>query len=167
MIVGPSAESKDFGKQKKKLAERNVLRLKFWEQLLQRAKEKGVLLHAQRSPSKDSWISAGAGVRADVSFMYVVWMAEQTAVELYIDTGDKEENKRFFDSLHAKKAEIEQRFGAPLSWERLDERRCSRIRSVISNGGLLDEEKWPMMQDTMIAAMDKLAKAIKPHFPRA
>jgi hypothetical protein len=61
-----------------------------------------------------SWISAGAGVRSGVSFTYVVWMTEETAVELYIDTGDKEENKRIFDGLHAKKPEIEQAFGAPM-----------------------------------------------------
>ncbi len=164
VIVGPSAESKDFGKQKKELAERHVLRLKFWEQLLQRAKEKGVLLHAQRSPSKDSWISAGAGIRSGVSFTYVVWMTEDSAVEIYIDTGDKDENKRIFDGLHGKKSEIELAFGAPLSWERLDEKRGSRVRSTIRNGGLVDEDKWPLMQDTMIAAMDRLAKAVKPHF---
>lgn len=62
----------------------------------------GVLLHAQRSPSKDSWISVGAGVRSGVSFIYVVWMTEESAVEVYIDTGDKDENKRIFDGLYAK-----------------------------------------------------------------
>jgi hypothetical protein len=167
VIVGPSAESKDFGKQKKELAERHVLRLKFWEQLLQRAKEKGVLLHAQRSPTKDSWISAGAGVRAGVSFTYVIWITEESAVELYIDTGDKDENKRIFDGLHGRKAEIEQAFGAELSWERLDNKRGCRVRSVLREGGLVDEGKWAVIQDAMIASMDRLAKAVKPHFPRA
>jgi hypothetical protein len=166
-MVGPSAESKGFGKGKKQLAERHVLRLKFWEQLLSRAKEKGVLTHAQRTPSKDSWISAGAGVRSGVSYVYVAWMQEETAVELYIDTGDKDENKRIFDALQSRKAEIEQAFGSPLSWERLDEKRGSRIRSVLKEGGLTDEAKWPGIQDTMIAAMDRLAKAVKPHLARA
>jgi hypothetical protein len=52
VIVGPSAESKSFGKEKKELVERHVLRLKFWEQLLERAKQRGVVLHAQRSQPK-------------------------------------------------------------------------------------------------------------------
>jgi hypothetical protein len=164
LIVGPSAESKEFGKQKKELAERHVLRLKFWEQLLQRAKDKGVLLHAQRSPSKDSWISAGAGIKSGVSFTYVIWMAEESAVELYIDTGNKEENKRIFDGLFAKKSEIEQAFGAALSWERLDDKRGCRVRFVLMNGGLTEETKWIGIQEAMIAAMDRLAKAVKPHF---
>jgi Domain of unknown function (DUF4268) len=167
VIVGPSAESKDFGKGKKQLAERHVLRLKFWEQLLSRAKEKGVLTHAQRAPSKDSWISAGAGVRAGVNYSYVAWMQEETAVELYIDTGDREENKRIFDTVHGRKAEIEQAFGSSLSWERLDEKRASRIRSVLREGGLTDEAKWPAIQDAMISAMDRLVKAVKPFLARA
>lgn len=168
VIVGPSAESKSFGKQKKELAERHILRLKFWEQLLSRAKEKGVQLHAQRAPSKDSWISAGAGVRSGVSFVYVIWMTEEAAVELYIDTGDKEENKRIFDALQKRKGEIEAAFGCPLSWERLDEKRACRVRFVLKVGGLGDgEAKWPSIQDAMIAAMDKLSKAIKPHLARA
>jgi hypothetical protein len=166
VIVGPSAEAKSFGKEKKELAERHILCLRFWEQLLNRAKERGVMLHAQRSPSKDSWISAGAGVQSGIIFTYLVWMTEETAVELYIDVGEKEENKRLFDALHEKKKEIEQRFGAPLSWERLDDKRGARVRYVLTEGGLRDESKWPAIQDAMITAMDKLAKALKPFLTR-
>lgn len=162
VIVGPSTESKGFGKQKKELAERHVVRLRFWEQLLARAKAKGVLTHAQRSPSKDNWISAGAGVRSGISFTYVVWMSDESSVELYIDTGDKDENKSIFDALYRHKNEIEQAFGSSLSWERLDEKRGSRVRFVVKEGGLNDENKWQVMQDSMIGAMDKLAKALKP-----
>lgn len=132
VIVGPSAESKSFGKQKKELAERHVVRLKFWEQLLARAKEKGVLYHAQRSPSKDSWISAGAGVRSGISLVYDIWITDEAGVELYIDVGDKDENKRIFDKLRINQTEIEQSFGNPLSWERLDEKRALKRRSCAS-----------------------------------
>jgi hypothetical protein len=167
VIVGPSAESKSFGKQKKELAERHVVRLKFWEQLLARAKEKGVLYHAGRSPSKDSWLSAGAGVRAGVSLVYDIWITDEAGVELYIDTGNKEENKRVFDALHKHQSEIEQVFGTALSWERLDEKNASRVRSTLKVGGLIDEGKWQIIQDAMINAMDKLAKAVKPFVARA
>jgi uncharacterized protein DUF4268 len=160
VIVGPSPESKIV---RKDLAERHFLRLKFWGQLLPRAKESGVLTHAQRAPTKDGWISAGAGVRSGINFVYVIWMKDEAAVELYIDVGDKEENKRIFDALYDRKISIEEAFGAPLSWERLDERQASRVCFVLKEGGLEDETKWPAIQGAMIAAMDRLAKAIKPH----
>jgi hypothetical protein len=158
-MVGPTAKTKE-------LDEREILVLKFWEQLLGRAKDKGVMLHAQRSPSKVFWISAGAGVRAGVSFNYVVYPHE-SAAELYISTKDKEENKRLFDDLRNRQAEIEQAFGGKLSWERLDEKKPCRVRCELKEGGLKDEGKWPVIQDAMIDAMDRLAKAVKPYIARS
>ena len=40
VIVGPSAESKEVGKAKKKLAERYLIRERFWTQLLELSKQK-------------------------------------------------------------------------------------------------------------------------------
>ena len=131
-MVGPTAKTKE-------LDEREILVLKFWEQLLGRAKDKGVMLHAQRSPSKVFWISAGAGVRAGVSFNYVIY-ADESAAELYISTKDKEENKRIFDGLRGQQAEIEQAFGGKLLWERLDEKKPCRVRCELKAGGLKDED---------------------------
>ena len=48
-------------------------------------------------------------------------------VELYIETGDRDTNKRLFDQLYSQKAEIEADLGEPLQWERLDSKRASRI----------------------------------------
>lgn len=162
-IVAPSVEAKDLGEHKKELAERHQLRLRFWEQVLQRAKTRGVTTHANVSPSTDNWLSAGAG-KTGLSFSYVVWLKEKVAVELYIDTGDREQNKAIFDRLYAQRERIEQEFGCPLQWERLDGRRASRVRYVLEGGGLEDgEERWPDIQDAMIDAMDRLARALKPH----
>ena len=162
VIAGPSAEGKGFGQQKKQLAERHVLRLKFWEGLLDRAKQKGVLTHASRSPGKESWLGGASG-RSGLGFNYVIWMVDDASVELYIDTGDLKDNKAIFDSLFAKKIEIEKTFGGQLEWERLDERRASRIRCTLHNGGLsVGETAWPKVQDSMIDAMRRLVDALKP-----
>jgi hypothetical protein len=162
VIVGPSEESKNIGRQKKDLAERHILRVKFWEQLLNRAKEKGITVHANRSPSKNHWLGAGAG-RAGLSFVYLIW-EDEAAAELFIDTGDKANNKRIFESLESKKQQVEKLFGAPLLWERLETRKGSRIRAMVPIGGLKDgETKWPAIQDGMIDAMGRLWKALKPY----
>jgi hypothetical protein len=48
-------------------------------------------------------------------------------------------------------------FGGPLFWERLDERRTSRLRAEIRLGGLLDENSCDVIQRTMVDAMVRLA----------
>lgn len=163
VVAGPSPESKQIGEQKKELAQRHVLRLEFWRQLLERARQR-ISLHARVSPSKESWVSAGAGI-SGLGFNYVIRM-EDAQVELYIDRGDAEENKKIFDLLFARKEQIEGAFGAPLDWQRLDDRRASRIRYVLANGGLRDRDRWPEIQDAMIDAMVAFAKALRPEIKR-
>jgi hypothetical protein len=163
VAAGPTEIGRVVGQEKKELAERNQQRRKFWEQLLEKAKRKGVMWHAQRSPSKDMWLSAGAGVRSGVSLTYLIWTEEESGVELYIGTGEQIENKKIFERLYAKRKSVEKTFGGPLKWDRLDDKRASRVRYVISGGGLVDgEDNWGRIQDAMIDAMDRLAKAVKP-----
>ena len=165
IVAGPTEIGRGVGQEKKELAQREILRLQFWDQLLDRAKRKGVPWHEQRAPSKDMWLGAGAGVRAGVSLNYLIWIEKETGVELYIDTSDKEENKKIFDKLREQQQAIEHAFGGSLSWERLDDKQASRLRYVIEGGGLTDaKDRWPEIQDKMIDAMDRLAKAVKSHY---
>jgi hypothetical protein len=85
--------------------------------------------------------------------------------ELWIDKGkDSEaENNEIFDRLVANKAEIEQTFGGPLEWERLDGKRACRIRKQITLGGYLDEKNWPKIHEEMADAMNRLYAALSPH----
>lgn len=56
--------------------------------------------------------------------------------EVYIDVGSTEENKRIFDALQGHLDAVEREFGSPLSWERLDDRKASRVG--IYNGATID-----------------------------
>lgn len=51
VIAGPSLESRQIGAQRKELAERHILQLEFWEQLLERARPQSMLF-ANIAPSK-------------------------------------------------------------------------------------------------------------------
>lgn len=165
LIVGPSGEAREAGKAKKDLAERHLIRREFWSQLLSRANEK-TSLHSSSSPGIANWISASAG---KPGFLYSYIIRQHDAqVELYIDLGkdSDEKNKRIFDSLAADKNEIENAFGDSLDWQRLDHRRASRVRKVISSGGYQDEEAWPKIQDEMVDKMIRLSEALNQRIER-
>lgn len=166
LIVGPSEETKAIGRAKKEFSERHDIRHQFWSGFLDYAKRK-TSLHSGIGPSKYHWIATGAG-KAGLSYNYVVWEHE-TAVELYIDRGKgaDQENKAIFESLEAKKAEIEKVFGAPLEWQRLDAKRACRIRKIISLGGWKDQDKWPEVNASTVDAMIRFERALKPHIQRS
>lgn len=160
VITGPSEKTEIVGEEKKGFAERHRKRHEFWKQLLEKSKKK-TNLHANISPSIYSWIGAGSGKRG-LGFNYAVTY-KHGQVELYIDRGkdSDEENKRIFDELQSHKNEIEKDFGDKLKWERLDNRRASRISKRFDYSGLNDREKWDKLQEDMIEAMIRLEKSLK------
>ncbi|MFC1651191.1 DUF4268 domain-containing protein [Candidatus Latescibacterota bacterium] len=163
LIVEPSEEGRKVGDTKKELAERHILRRRFWTQLLDYAKTK-TKLHANISPSNYNWIGTGAGCQG-LGYDYSITQHE-SAIELYIDKGkeSREQNKDIFDKLYKNKEEIENVFGNPLDWQRLDDRRACRIKYVITKGGYRDDEKiWPKIHEALVDAMIRLEKALKPY----
>jgi len=163
VICAPSEASKEIGEKKKEFAERHKKRLEFWSELLSKSKER-TRLHANISPSRYHWLGTGAG-KAGLSYNYLITM-KWGGVELYIDKGKEEINKRIFDAIYAKKEEIEADFGEQLEWERLEGRRACRIRARFEEAGLQDREKWDELQDKMIDAMIRLEAALKKHIAR-
>jgi hypothetical protein len=142
-------------------SDRHELRRAFWTTLLERARLK-TDLHANISPGDYGWNGAGVGVRG-LLLNYVIGQHE-SRVELYIDRGEVEWNKKTFDDFHSHGGEIEKDFRGQLQWERLDDKRASRIRFDLPAGGYRDEVgRWPEIQDAMIDAMIRLEKALRPY----
>ena len=160
LIVGPSIESKAAGATKKDIAERDEIRYRFWSSLLEKAKTR-TQLFANISPGRHSYISTGAG-KYGLSFNFDT-RKHDDMVELYINRRE-EENKAIFDKLYVSKNIIEQDFGEPLEWQRLEGKKACRIMKTIDIGGYRDDEsKWPEIQDAMIDAMIRLEKALRQH----
>ena len=160
LIVGPPDQS-DVRQTKKQLAERYGIRKQWWTQLIERS-GKVSKLHAHITPGEYSWIGVSSGVRG-LNFNYVV-NQDQCSAELYIDRGlgAEEENKAAFDQLREHQLEVEEAFGGPLSWERLDEKRACRIRFTREGGYRSTEEQWPAIQDGIIGAMNRLEQSLRP-----
>jgi hypothetical protein len=165
VMAGPDKQAKEIGEKKKEWAARHYSRQEFWKELLERSKDKTTLF-ANISPSKDNWISTGAG-KSGVNFNYVVAM-ESGRVELYIDhdkdTGQK--NKVIYDAFLTDREAIEQEFGSKLGWERMDDKRASRISNKFEIGGLAKPESWPELQMEMIEGMIRLERAMRPRLEK-
>lgn len=162
LIVGPSEEGRAVGATKKNLAERFKIRLKFWTNLITFSKTK-TKLHSKITPGSYSWLGQSAGKRG-LNYNYGVRQHE-SSVELYIDRGDETEleNNKIFDTLYAKRAEIQKSFGSILVWKRLDNRRACRIIHEVKDGGWKDEEKWPKLHEKMVDKMVKFDIAFRDH----
>ena len=162
-IVGPSEETRKVGQTKKEMADRERLRYRFFQGLLEHAKTR-TQLHANVSPGKHNWVAATAGT-AGLAFNYVV-LQRDARVELYIDTGDGDKNQSIFQSLQLKKERIEAAFGLPLEWDTKEGRRGCRIQKTYASGGYRDEDAWEAVYDELVEAMVKLASAMKPHLKK-
>ncbi|WP_257784936.1 DUF4268 domain-containing protein [Neomoorella thermoacetica] len=102
-----------------------------------------------------SWCSIGAG-RTGFAYSGAFRTKARFSVEVYIDTGEKEKNKQFFDRLYAQKEGIEKEINMTLSWERLDNARACRI-AVYREGSIdASEEELNELQDWAIETLIKL-----------
>lgn len=148
---------------RKEQSELQTLLRRFWTELLLKAARK-TDLHAGISPSKDAWVGGTAG-RSGLVLNYS-FGRHAPRVELYIDTGEVESTKRVFDQLAAARDPIERRFGAPLGWERMDDKRACRIRAEMPAASVRDEANWPVLQDQWIEVMIRFERALRPEIDR-
>tara|TARA_Y100001978_G_C23261049_1_gene231404 strand:- start:127 stop:480 length:354 start_codon:yes stop_codon:yes gene_type:complete len=109
-----------------------------------------------------TWIGVSSGKRG-LNFNYL-GNKNICGAELYIDRGEdsQDENKSIFDQLKQKEQIINNKVTFPINWQRLDNRRASRIRIDFSGGYRSTEEEWPELQKKMIDAMNQLEEAIRP-----
>lgn len=96
-------------------------------------------------------------------FTYSVSFAQHRRVraEIYIDSGDADKNKRLFDLLLAQRQTLEAAIGAELAWERLDERRASRIALYRAGSIESPTEELQEIETWAITSLERL-KAVFP-----
>jgi hypothetical protein len=132
-------------------------RRQFWTELLKVAATRSPRFQ-NIAPSNHGWIAAGSGI-GRVSFNFAAGKAYGRA-ELYIDRGEKEENKGIFDELISQKEAIDTAFGGSLTWERLDGKQASRIKAEMA-GNIFDDTQWPALIEFMTNAMVRMESSLK------
>jgi len=158
IIQQPTSLGKQIGAEKKEYAERHVLREKFWKQFLLEINKKNRLC-ANINPSTDAWIGIGIGL-AGINLNLVV-SRRYARTEIYINRGEKDENKKIFDILYSFKDKIEHDFGEKLIWERMEDNVTSRIKHELNGVNIANESDWPRMINFMIDSIERMHKAFK------
>ena len=100
--------------------------------------------YADSNGSKSDWLGRWSLGIKSVSIR-VVLGKKKCRTEIYIDTGNKEENKRIFDLYYLHKQDVEKEI-KDLIWQRLDDKDASRIRVDKQLSFLNPEDKEEIFQ---------------------
>lgn len=71
--------------------------------------------------------------------------------------------KVWFEEMIAKKDEVEARFGHPLSWQRLDGRKQSRIALYREGTDPTDENDWTAQHAWMVEQLERFFEVFRPY----
>ena len=158
LMIGISAKEAEEKSTEVVLKNRHSVRRQYWEQALEIFQSSHCKLYNNISPSKDHWLSAGSGLSGCPYAL--IFLQKELRVEVSIARASQEENKFVFDFLHDRKDKIEEAFGEPLEWLRLDEKKSSRIQFTCKEDGF-NKEHWAEWVQWHLNHMTKFEKAFK------
>jgi hypothetical protein len=158
--MGPALEAAGARIARNRSTERHLARRRWYQQLLERARGR-LPLHAHRTASVDSWVSAASGVRG-LTYVYVV-AQRASRVELYISHNreDPERPKRRFAWFESRRREIGRSL-PDLVWERLDDKEACRLSIPVEGGYRSPDADWPRIHDALIDCMIRLHGTMQP-----
>jgi CBS domain-containing protein len=142
----------------------------FYGALINELRKQPGFTHLQSMPNGVNWDWArdvAVGNRKIASFNYSFGRRSIFRVELYIDSGDATINKEIFDALLAQRDEIEAEVGHELTWQRLDNRRASRIARTFWGNITNSEEALAELRQKAVPAMVNYVKIMEPRVEAA
>ena len=141
-MIGMAAKDSEEKSVQGTMKSRHRLRQAFWTKALQELRARNVSRFEKISPSIDSWLGCGTGVSG--CKYNLIFAKKEARVELYLERSVAAENKWIFDQLERERQALDGRFSEELRWQRLDERKASRISYSHPFDGFNDES-WPEM----------------------
>ncbi len=158
LMIGISAKEAEEKTTEVVLKTRHNVRREYWEQALEAFQKSDNQLYDNISPTKDHWLCAGSGVTGCP--FTLIFNQKELRVELWLSKPNKEENKFLFDELLSNKNQIEDEFGYPLEWLRLDEKKQSRIQYTFKTDAF-NKENFQQSIAWHLEYMTLLEKALK------
>ena len=144
--------------------EREKAYIAFFSKLLAELRDKANFQVKQVSSDGTNWVVCQTITAPGLvvgQFNYSFARGKRFRVELYIDTSNQETTKQAFDKLYAQKSAIEGALGE-LSWERIDDKRASRI-ALYHPGHITDDEKeLKALREWAVEKMTALYNTLEP-----
>lgn len=122
-------------------------RLAFWSQMNEILSARGKPFNVRKATT-DHWYNISVGTSEALISITLVSKEKLIGIELYIT-----DNKRLFDMLSEKKDEIEKDAGLKFDWQRLDDKKASRIIYRIPG---LDFDNHSNYEQLMNEVIDKV-----------
>lgn len=136
-IVKPNEWTKTLRERSKTddLSETKMMQLNFWQQFKAYCKEQNSR-HGTRKAFPQHWYDVSIGKSEGNIALTVNTRDQELGCELYIH-----DSKEWFDELYEQKDEIEEQVGSTLEWQRLDDKKASRIK-LAKSFDFYDEDQW-------------------------
>lgn len=142
------------------LGEKGAAYLEFWSRFLERVHAEHPDWTTGKAVHPQNWYemkSAVSGARYSSGFAF----KDRLRHELYIDTGDGEENLAILEALQGQRELIESSYGRPLMWEDLPGKRACRIADYKDGCSVLDPSRHDEYIDWFLDAGVRMREALK------
>lgn len=130
-------------------------RLEFWNRFNEIIVERGKPINVRKATT-DHWYDVAIGVTGVHISLTLVNKDSCIGVELYI-----QDDKDLFDRLFESKGEIEVKLGLELDWQRLDDKKASRILYRIPGLNFDDHSNYDALMNEMIDKAVAFSKVFK------
>jgi hypothetical protein len=139
---------------------RQRLYAEFWTRFAERVRqERPAWIATRGQPTEWNWFEMASPLRNSyyaAAFMH----AGRIKYELYIDTGDAEQNRRVLDRFTSARSDVERIYGGTLEWHPPNETHRYAAVRAIGEGDVTEAESHEEFMDWFISAGDRLRAAL-------
>lgn len=142
LVAFPNEFRKERVRQSEGRSERGEVYRAFFQELIDQLREEHRFTRARKGQAQ-SWYTFASG-HAGIGYSSSFAQGGRARAEIYIHGGSPEHAKALFDHFSTLRDKIESSFGETLEWERLDNRRASRIAAY--RLGSIDDDSQSLQE---------------------
>jgi hypothetical protein len=146
----------------KKISDTKLRQQKFWEEVKEFGEEHSRLVRSWRKAVPQHWYDVSIGTSAAHLALIADSRKRKVSIQLYIDDGNKENNKRLFRKIEADKMTLEDKLGK-LDWHELGNKRSSIISAGYDKDWQDESERAAAIQ-WLVEMSDKYIQYFSKYF---